>query len=1018
MKNKLILSLLTPRKNNRKILSVENNIINYFFSSNPAQLERDIDEITSHKKLQHFFRPLKVKDLKNDSKILKFGNLLTLEKFFIYYYSIFKSNEEKIESHKSFTSDIDLDILMGNFNSASHKIDIYIDKFGENFWAVRTKMFLYSSEVNSKKLTSYYNEKISEIDNVIYKHMISKCFWLQQANDTKITLEKAVLSDIKDFEVDLKPFGDLISLAFIPPELQRISFKESLTYMEEFPLLDIYEFLSLYIFHLDENYIREKNLKNLFCFLRKMEEKHPIKFDKNTLDLPEEIKNTKIFKNTNTAIEDIITNTAKLSSNLGIEFITKKSPIYQILNKSIRIIKQKENTTQEIRDLEGLIIRLYKNPNSYHFLKILDQLLPNHIEKSFEIKRKTSNFFQKKNKSTDVSITKKDKIEETIKKLLVDKEYHLAIDFCAKRLLENESLYISLPLKDLSFFIKKNNVLSIDAMIILSFSSRLISPDYDQVLNEIFEDYLEDKNIDSPVELLDENYFLSDKRIYFLEQICIPNHLDCLSKFESSEELFLERVIILFYLEERIKKKKYIAECEEIFKTIIAKRNSSKIENNKISININSIKSNKLDAITPLIEVFLSSKDEEDTQSFITLKSEVLDNKKENPSNVQEENSTVILTGSKDSILIKLVSQISNSYLYDEDYGLDNCLSAEIRHGFLGNKMRSRAENLNILIETDLDETFWTLHYNHLDNEYSELANALLKEFSIKFNKTISKIEEKIKISQDGKYIDRFFHYAFQINDIDRIRDYIKIETSNSEIFDEIIRILDEKTSDNLEKTREYINTIFRQEIYKCIEELELSLNKASTHHFNEIVRNISSLKHGIGEDINEISEWFHLGKKDTLDTLSLTDLLHTADEYFKKIRKSKFTNIIKSNSNRKLNGIESKELIFVLINLMNNSRDHGRKNSEIRIEAKEEENQTIIKISNKIDDKKIDINKIKERVINKEEPNYKNKEGGTGLHRSYWTLKDLNSQYNLDFFIDKSEFTVEISLHHESTHC
>jgi len=97
----------------------------------------------------------------------------------------------------------------------------------------------------------------------------------------------------------------------------------------------------------------------------------------------------------------------------------------------------------------------------------------------------------------------------------------------------------------------------------------------------------------------------------------------------------------------------------------------------------------------------------------------------------------------------------------------------------------------------------------------------------------------------------------------------------------------------------------------------------------------------------------------------------------------------------------------------MNNSRDHGRKNSEIKIEAKKEENQTIIKISNKID-----INKIKERVINKEEPNYKNKEGGTGLHRSYWTLKDLNSQYNLDFFIDKSEFTVEISLHHESTHC
>ncbi|MGJ8645759.1 MAG: hypothetical protein ACSHXJ_02620 [Marinomonas colpomeniae] len=1015
MSKKLIIDLLTPKKHRGSIISVEQNIVNFFAHSDIKIFRKNIEIILKNKKLSKLLRPTNFHSLTETNKITRFGTAINKERTLIYLVNLLKENNNKIKTHLQISKTIDSKVLFGKFSEAEELLDEYNIKLGENFWSIRTRMTILSERKSFENLRDFYSEKNNSIDNLIFLHLIQKCFWLQQAKDTQITLEKAILSDIKDFTGEIKAFGDLISLIFIPPEIKSITTIDSIYFIEEFPIIDIYELLSFYIFHLKEQEIHQNNFHEAINQFNNLELNcNNIELKSNEITLSG-IPSFLLEENSSTHPEILILEIAKKASINNLEFITNNAPFFKILNHSIRIIKQETSLTQEIRELEGIILKLYKSPHSYLILNLISDILPYHFEnKSIIEKKALSTYRIKKTDTAKETLIPKDLIESEIDNLISKNKYIEAINFCTEKLIKNESYHISLPLKKLCKKVEFINIISIDSMILLSFSSRFISAEYDQLLSDIFEDYLEEIGIESPIELLNDEYELNEKNIYFLEHICTPNHLDCLPKFNNSEELYLERIIILFYLEQKTKSKKYLNECEKIIKKMVAEKNTSKIERNKISINKSSIKDKKLGVINSLLEIYSSSKNEDsNNKKYIHIKNETMEkneteNIADNPSN-----ETVLLTGNKDSTLLKIISQTLDSYLFDEDDGLDNCLSAEIRHGFFGNKMRSRAENLNLLVETDTDETHWTNHYNHLNQAFSELANALLKDFSLHFNKLISELEERLKISQESNKPSRFFDYTFTIYDIDDIRDSIKPETSPSELFEEIIKVIDSKTTKNLEKTREYINTKFRDDIYLKIEQLEEELNNADTNHFNDIKSNIRTLKHGIGEDINEISSWFHLTDKEELEDLSINQLLHTADEYFTKTRRTHNKNIINVNSSRQISGDESKGLVFVLINLMNNSRDHGCKENEIIIKAYDSKMHTYILIKN-LTDNEVDVEKleiIKSNILNIDKTDFKNKEGGTGLLRSYWTLKSLNEKYSLNVYTEKKSFAVEIDL-------
>ncbi|MDX4036586.1 hypothetical protein, partial [Aliarcobacter skirrowii] len=219
----------------------------------------------------------------------------------------------------------------------------------------------------------------------------------------------------------------------------------------------------------------------------------------------------------------------------------------------------------------------------------------------------------------------------------------------------------------------------------------------------LYEYYLKSHGYKRPTELIN-NYLINNitfdnKIIFYLDKICIPDIMKTSEFMNDYFDAEKERIQICHYLItiNNNNEKKYLQEIKDREQNLFIKKQSTRIEKNKIYVDIEGIKKSYLKELhddyirlTSLLEVNGYEKDLEVEKIINVLKNNI-PTEVENVTYEETINSMYISNISSneiDDVFKKIIELARDIFVKNEHYGLDVYLSTKIRHGTISNHLR------------------------------------------------------------------------------------------------------------------------------------------------------------------------------------------------------------------------------------------------------------------------------------------------------------------------------------------
>lgn len=602
--------------------------------------------------------------------------------------------------------------------------------------------------------------------------------------------------------------------------------------------------------------------------------------------------------------------------------------------------------------------------------------------------------------------------------LTLDNEKEL-IDIAASILVNQPHLYVGFPLAHLIKIIEQERLANVSAVLVAYFYNIYISPDRDYVLNEAFEEFLQANEVEKPSELLERMQSLTPIEHTLFVNVCSTEVMDFLSCFSDTNELRAERVKLLDLLEDRnaIDSNFRMREVEEIVGQVIVDAESSNFNSAKIYVNDALIKKIHIEEFASLFSIYKNAKDA--TEDRITI-----------PTNNDLSLEFLMrgyVSGSKNTAVMKMYSLISNAFLFNEKFGLDKNLSAEIRHGFFSNLMRARLEEKTLLTEIEngkyKDNTYWR-HNNYLIG--TSLWNEIeihLKAFSKAFNELICEAEEWMKIvTEQAAQPQRMFDYVLDTNEFEKIRRVADLMPDADSYMSYLVNFMWHKTDQIIDKVRERLNVEFREKVDKLFEELETNIRFTKRNvACLDMMNAIAQARNEIKEDITTVAEWFKRTEVAQMYDRPLDRVVEIAISSFEEIKGGAFA-IEKSISpelrSAIIPGIGVKPLIIAIINLLDNCYRHSGLSAATRVEihATFANGRASVMIKNNLSNTRDELlsdtllSSIKEKIENPEKRILVLSEGGSGLIKAHNEINSFGMKAGLKIHKSEQHFSSEIT--------
>lgn len=687
------------------------------------------------------------------------------------------------------------------------------------------------------------------------------------------------------------------------------------------------------------------------------------KFDKKSPSAYSNLK--KITANNYTiTISKIIDSIIIEKSNLPLIEVTGFSTRF-LYSKNIDIFSapllcDKFNTTQKISKqiLEIKNVIHYNKENNYYKIEELTKdIIDKYTNKNDE--------FYEQNKAYILN-------QRTNALLNLDKIYECMIS-CVDSILSNEFLLTILPVSGL---IKgkrwpklKEYRESIELSIII-YLYLILNEDSLQKSNLGFawDWFRKSHGIYNICDLLNDefNYIDRDKLIYFLSEISTPeimeNHSEGLNTPDST---LISRSQILAKLIECDKSKNKFYEKEQVslLKTISIQRGLDKLNQNKLYIDNNIIKSwatRELESSYERYqenlshpELFISNKDEPDGIDTIV-------------SMIQQ-----IMEINKDEY-VRLFRTISEEYLNNKQGGLNFFLSMRIRHGKLEGTLRKPLSD-NDLITTKNDSeyntdnssipkynfnSYWVNKLNLNDSEGNKL-NEILSDLSYTLDLSINDYKNnKIRC-----YSDKFPYGLFYINpspqDLLDLKNKIATGVSFSVFCNESIDLCQK----NIENRLPHIKNLIDKEIIEKVSiKLENCLKYSEKMNYKELSESIKNSRSQFLKTGKLVKEWFNFDNVDINNkSLTLEDCIDISLINIQDVHSPFTCNVSKKLSeikNFKLSDIDSNNINEVLYIMLDNIYKRSGVNANVKIRIKlNKYNSDHVRITM--------INEVNEDVIN-----------------------------------------------------
>ncbi|GGD93694.1 hypothetical protein [Caballeronia grimmiae] len=591
------------------------------------------------------------------------------------------------------------------------------------------------------------------------------------------------------------------------------------------------------------------------------------------------------------------------------------------------------------------------------------------------------------------------------------------IPLCAATLAQQPNAFVAFPMRKLIEHIERTNAHTLDSLIIAYYYVKKIDSKKEYLLNETFEEFILSNDAARPSDLfhlLDE---LDARPIVFYRDIATLETMDFLGAFKDSNDLRSERVKILDHLRDLtlIEPDQHRAEVDEIVMQVVVDSGATEFNVAKIDVNDRALRRDLSQDVSSLLALYKSVKDGTE-EKFIRVDGELLDG----------DTAQAVVAGDRNTTLLKIVNLVQDAFLYDEKHGLDKNLSAEIRHGFFSNLMRSKLEEARLLTEKDQNgqyksNEFWLNSNTIIVEGILRAVDDQLKWFSANFNQLVEKAEEWMKVTADHKDTSRVFNYKLFLHDFRQFHTRAERSASGEEFLQSFFDVLWSHTEDCLSEMREKLNVEFRNGVDALFQELIERITTAKSGvGLVDLMAAITRVRNDIREDITTASEWFRRHVDYVSSARNLSELTEISIECFERVKGVRL-NIVRDMmdlSAIRFDGRQIKSFIVAFVNILENACRHSGfgAHTAIRVSSTIAGTTWTLQVENSVTPDKLEaltpdrLTQIVEKMKGPSSLHMMRKEGGSGLSKAYNQLRSIKDHFDVNIFAEDAIFRTRIS--------
>lgn len=445
-------------------------------------------------------------------------------------------------------------------------------------------------------------------------------------------------------------------------------------------------------------------------------------------------------------------------------------------------------------------------------------------------------------------------------------DYDYCIDLYVDTYFKNPSLVRNIDVAELKKQVKKQRYKSVTYSINLPLFYKLTdSVDYE--IHTAYECFLLENDVELPSEYISNLESPNIKHLFFLDSICTLDIFKHSPFIVSTNQKLNERITVCQFLmaNDDKNKEEYRIEKERLTKKQIIQKGLQEIDESKIYVNEVGIIESELKNFKSIFNRYraLAELKTEKEISFIDLHSEKVLSFQYGENDKELENAI-----SKDpqfDIFKDMFYYIQDKFLFSK-YGLQQYLSARIRHGVFIGEIRPEFELLNLITEKEKggenykNNRYWKYLTKNEKQENADKFQQSLSDFSRNVDSLISDeiLSKYLQIKTIEQNEEGWLDYIFNESQLYIFyAKYFRDVTDFNKLVEFTFLLLWQKTHNNLEHIRSQITSDIKAKFYDLLTKLEVNITSSLGFLPQDIGNNINESRVKIENKLSKIARWF-----------------------------------------------------------------------------------------------------------------------------------------------------------------
>lgn len=389
-------------------------------------------------------------------------------------------------------------------------------------------------------------------------------------------------------------------------------------------------------------------------------------------------------------------------------------------------------------------------------------------------------------------------------------------------------------------------------------------------LHDFLDDFLSFHGCRKPTELLlKRNLFAKEELVALLRDVCTTNVLQASIWYDSQEEVEKERIQLCKWLAENDEpSSRFLDEIADLTRAAAIRELVHEADRSRVYVDTSGIVGT-LPEVTcerayRCASLFLLRDD--------TLK-QCLDLVGFDLSTLTKKRIVFHDEGVK--LFVSLFTELKDLFLGSTQYGLDANLSQRIRHGTLAGEIRAHFENHHLVTYMGQDGNYtvpvhWLERRSPLSSESATALTEAVARLSESVDSLIANVRnEWIQIRTDDGPEMAMFDYNFTDGELYDAYASLGLSAIDDQeeaiglVFDKVFQTLWSRTDANLDRIRNAILNVLRDDLFALIDDFEKVLVAKVGYAATADLRTaIANCRTAIGNGLYHMSEWFRSGVK------------------------------------------------------------------------------------------------------------------------------------------------------------